>query len=70
VFRVSLPPIMKSPKGVYIVGLRSRRSHRVQDCIKTMHEGVDGPNHVARRWACVFPYLLPRCILPQPRETS
>jgi hypothetical protein len=62
VFHVFLLPLAKSPKGdIYIVGFRSRRSRRVQDCVETMHEGEVGPHHAARggpAWCPLFSSLL------------
>jgi hypothetical protein len=48
-------PLAKSSKGVYIIGFRSRRLCRVQDCVETTHERGDRSHHVARRWARMVP---------------
>jgi hypothetical protein len=56
---------VKSPEGeVYIVGFRSRRVCRVQDCIETTLEGEDGTHQAACMWACVVLPIF--CLMESP----
>jgi hypothetical protein len=52
VFRVVLPPRHEITEWdeVYIVGFRSRRSRRVQDCVERTLEGRDGAHHAVSMW--------------------
>jgi hypothetical protein len=61
----SLPPPRKIAEGsgIHIVGFRSRQFHRVQDCVKTTHEGDMVPTTRSRggpAWSSLS--FLPRCV--------